>query len=278
LPQAARAPRRISALRLRPQADLNALVVIANPSDLENYRLAKVDVEGELSRAKEAMAKIEVKPIASGGAATLNNIAEQLRDGYDILFMRLRSGRIWYVPGFGDDPKGFQKWPAIQRYTQCGKCTPIIGGGVVEGLFGSMTTIARRWAETFNFPMEPYNRDDLPSVAQYLAVDQSSTAFPRDTLMDYLGRAWWNATEATCRPISRISLWPGRWRRWERSCAPATLPSLIARWPASRFRSTSQPTPTICWSRPCRRRDGTPSRISAVGTATCWIMKASPRF
>jgi len=309
-------------VRLRPQADLSALVVIANPAGLEQYGLAKVDVDGELRRAKAAMDKIAVKSLASGGAATLNKITAELRNGYDILylvchgalfdgkaqlwlendqggvartpgsdlvqrikdidqrprlmvlascqsaggddssssdsgalsalgpqlaeagipavvamqgnvsmktvaqfmpvfftellrdgqidraaavargavrerpdywaavlFMRLRSGRIWYVPGFGDDPKGFQKWPSIQRYTQSGKCTPIIGGGVVEGLFGSMRTIAQHWAETFHFPMQPYNRDDLPSVAQYLAVDQSSTAFPRDTLLDYLGRA-----------------------------------------------------------------------------------------
>jgi len=30
-----------------------------------------------------------------------------------VLFMRLRSGRIWYVPGFASDPKGFSRWPAL---------------------------------------------------------------------------------------------------------------------------------------------------------------------
>ena len=29
--------------------------------------------------------------------------------------MRLKSGRIWYVPGFGDERKGFEKWPALIR-------------------------------------------------------------------------------------------------------------------------------------------------------------------
>jgi len=29
------------------------------------------------------------------------------------LFMRLKSGKIWYVPGFGDDRQGLKQWPAL---------------------------------------------------------------------------------------------------------------------------------------------------------------------
>jgi CHAT domain len=104
-----------------------------------------------------------------------------------VLFMRLRRGRIWYVPGFADDPKGFEKWPAIQSSIQQGRCTPILGSGLVEGLFGSTRENARRWSEQYHFPMAPHNREDLPNVAQFLAVNQDPQ-FPRDALIEYLGQ------------------------------------------------------------------------------------------
>ena len=30
-----------------------------------------------------------------------------------VLFMRLKSGRIGYKPGFGEEREGLQKWPAL---------------------------------------------------------------------------------------------------------------------------------------------------------------------
>jgi hypothetical protein len=301
-------------VRLRPRSELRALVVIANPSDLAEYGLAKVDVPGELARARESMGDIPVKPLESGGTATLNKVVGELREGYDILylvchgaliegkpvlwlendsgasakewggelatrlrelaqrprlvvlascqsagtgsgqrageealcalgpvlaeagipavlamqgkvsmetvakfmpvffgelkkdgqidraiavargavrerpdswmpvlFMRLRSGRIWYVPGFADDRPGFEKWPSLFRYVRDGRCTPILGPGLIEALIGSPSDIARRWAETYQFPMAPHDREDLPHVAQYLAVNQDQR-FPREEL------------------------------------------------------------------------------------------------
>ena len=63
------------------------------------------------------------------------------------LFMRFRSGRIWYVPGFSDDRQGFEKWPALMRSIRRGQCTPIIGPGFYESMFGSPRDIAQRWSE-----------------------------------------------------------------------------------------------------------------------------------
>jgi hypothetical protein len=102
-----------------------------------------------------------------------------------VLFMRLKTGRIWYVPGFGDEHKGFEKWPALIRSIRRGQATPIIGSGLIEALVGSTREIARRWAETYHYPMEPSERDDLPQVAQYLSVNQDAS-FPCDALGDYL--------------------------------------------------------------------------------------------
>jgi hypothetical protein len=99
-----------------------------------------------------------------------------VRDRHDwwmpVLFLRLKSGRIWYVPGFFEDQQGFRKWPALIRSIERTTCTPILGPGLLEPLIGSSRDIARRWAETHQFPMAYHAREDLPQVAQYLAYDQ----------------------------------------------------------------------------------------------------------
>jgi hypothetical protein len=101
------------------------------------------------------------------------------------LFMRLKSGRVWYVPGFSDDRQGFEKWPALMKRITKGQCTPIIGPGLNEPLLGSLREIARRWAERYHYPLAPHERESLPQVAQYLAINQDSS-FPLDELEEYL--------------------------------------------------------------------------------------------
>jgi hypothetical protein len=103
------------------------------------------------------------------------------------LFMRLRSGQIWYVPGFGDERAAFEKWPAIVKNIRRGQCTPVVGAHLSDPLLGSSQDLARRWAETYRFPMAPDQRDDLPQVAQFLAVNQDRQ-FPRDELGEHLRR------------------------------------------------------------------------------------------
>jgi hypothetical protein len=310
-------------VRLRPASDLTAMVLIANPANLTEYRpegrqLAAVDVPGELARAKTGLSGIPITALASGGSATLSNLTDQLRKGYDILymvchgavidgeprvwleneagdaavvagadmvvrlkeldqrpglvvlascqsgtradgvsgdegalaalgprlaeagipavlamqgdvsmetvagfmpvffrellrdglidrataaargairdradswmpvlFMRLKSGRIWYVPGFGDDSRAFERWPALGQSIEDAQCTPILGAGLTESLLGSSREIAKRWADTYHFPMAPQDRDDLPQVAQFLAVNYGRK-FPRGELRNYL--------------------------------------------------------------------------------------------
>ncbi len=77
-------------VNLRPQSALRALIFVANPTDLAEYKLAAVDVAGEIARGREALAKIqtplEVLPAAAGEHATLNKLMERLRDGFDIVY------------------------------------------------------------------------------------------------------------------------------------------------------------------------------------------------
>lgn len=305
---------------IKPQADLKALVFIANPSNLADYSLAPVDVNGEMDHAKSALGTLAITTLDANQPATLNALAEKLRDDVDILylvahggmiegeprlflqgddgkvsvvsgsdlvtriselqnaprlvvlascqsanmttadngalaslgprlasagvsaviamqgnismqtiaqfmpvffkelqrdgqidramagaraavrdnmdawmpvlFLRLKSGRMWYVPGFGGDRNSFEKWPALLDAIRGGRCTPILGAGLVEPLLGSRREIAARWAEDYHFPLAPFSREDLPEVAQYLAVNQSPI-FPREGLGKFLQAEIW---------------------------------------------------------------------------------------
>lgn len=104
-----------------------------------------------------------------------------------VLFSRLKSNKIWYTPGFGEEGKGFEKWPAIIRSLRRGQATPILGSSLLESYVGTTREIARRWAETYQYPLEKCERDDLPQVAQFLSVNQDK-GFPRDELESYLRR------------------------------------------------------------------------------------------
>lgn len=86
-------------VRTRPQAGIRALVVVANPSNLQSYQgeearaLAPVDVVGELERAREALRPIPVTALCSTddvdcrGRPILDAMVEHLRDGYDVLYL-----------------------------------------------------------------------------------------------------------------------------------------------------------------------------------------------
>jgi len=74
-------------VRLRPKAELRALVVVANPGTSGDYGLEPIDVAGELARIKQAMAGIAVTSLAPGGAVSLNDLAAKLREEFDILYL-----------------------------------------------------------------------------------------------------------------------------------------------------------------------------------------------
>jgi hypothetical protein len=109
------------------------------------------------------------------------------------LFMRLKSGRIWYVPGFGDEQDVFEKWQSLASFVQEKTCTPILGPGLIESVLGSRSEIAIRWAEQHGYPMERYYRDALPQVAQYIITQQSPAYLPvayRGVLQDGILRRY----------------------------------------------------------------------------------------
>ena len=68
----------ISALATRPRADLKAVIVVANPDGLEDYKLVPTDVAGEVARSQTSLEGIATTVIArsiGGQAASLTNLA-----------------------------------------------------------------------------------------------------------------------------------------------------------------------------------------------------------
>jgi CHAT domain/SIR2-like domain len=111
------------------------------------------------------------------------NVRERLDSWMPVLFMRLKSGNIrWYQPGFAETKETLDNWPDLLSNLYEGTCTPILGSGLTEFLFGSRRELALRWADKYGFPMERHRREDLPQVAQFLAVTQS-LGFPRRQLI-----------------------------------------------------------------------------------------------
>jgi hypothetical protein len=191
------------------------LVVLASCESAGSGEDARSSDEGVLAALGPGLAEAGIPSVlAMQGNVTMKTVAtfmpvffeELLRDGQidravavgrgavrerhdwwvPVLFMRLKSGSLWYVPGFADDRPDFNRWPALLRHIRRNRCTPILGPDLTEHLLGSHQEIAQRWAETYNFPLEPHARDDLPQVAQYLAVNQGERYFPHEELQEYL--------------------------------------------------------------------------------------------
>ena len=102
-----------------------------------------------------------------------------------VLFMSLKRGRIWwYTPGFTGDK--FGQWPSLVNNIRKGRCTPILGSGLLESLVGSFRDIARQWAKDYKYPMAGEESEELPLVAQFIEIDQGDETFVRDQFCEAL--------------------------------------------------------------------------------------------
>ncbi len=87
------------------------------------------------------------------------------------LYLRLKSGRIWYEPGFSGTGD-FAKWKSICRRVRKGKFIPILGPDFGETLIGTTRELAGRLADAEKFPLDDEASTDLAKVTQYLSIDQ----------------------------------------------------------------------------------------------------------
>ncbi len=310
-------------VRLRPKAALQALVAVSAPPDVDKYKLAPVDLEGEMQRAQASLTGINVAVVGKEQPLTLDTLDQKLRTGIDLLylvchgilvdhqepylflqdetgqvkrvrgddfaqrisemphpprlivlascesagsgqtpaatgttlsveaalaprlanagvpaviamqgkismltikammpvffktlledgqidramavargivrdqpdawmpalFLRLRGGRIWYEPGFGQGEADTVKWKALINDIAHKRFTPIIGWGLGEAIYGSTQELAQRLAKDNHFPLAPYQLGDLPLVSQYLLVNQRSSTYPLDAIKEQM--------------------------------------------------------------------------------------------
>lgn len=103
-------------------------------------------------------------------AVARSGVSDRERDWWmPVLFTRLKLGRAWYRPEFGD--KGDMNFRALANSIKGRACTPILGSGVAgEGVLPSREQLAANLVDQWMMPIAPQNRGDLAKVAQYLSV------------------------------------------------------------------------------------------------------------
>lgn len=107
-----------------------------------------------------------------------------------VLYTRLRSGSIWYVPGFRDE-RSFGKWATMLSSVQHGRATPIIGMDLLEPLLGLSRDLASRIADKYRYTNLGADRDELARVLGYIEVDQDRHFMQdvfREAMIDALQR------------------------------------------------------------------------------------------
>lgn len=89
------------------------------------------------------------------------------------LFMRLRSGRIWYVPGFAGQRDAFEQWQSIVNFVRLGQVVPILGPDMAPQVYGEMQDLALDLAEANDYPLSVHEQNDLAKVSQYVSIRSS---------------------------------------------------------------------------------------------------------
>jgi hypothetical protein len=103
-------------------------------------------------------------------AVARSHISHREQDWWmPVLFSRLKYGRPWYKPEFGDGNDS--TFRALIHSIQAGACTPVIGSGVAgEQILPSREELARNWVDQWLMPISAQSRINLAKVAQYLSV------------------------------------------------------------------------------------------------------------
>lgn len=85
-------------IRLRPKTALHALIAVSAPTNLDKYRLAPVDLDGEIIRAQGSMGNIKVTVLGKEQPLTINTLVQELRSGIDLLYLVCHGIMVDHVP------------------------------------------------------------------------------------------------------------------------------------------------------------------------------------
>jgi hypothetical protein len=104
----------LSRLRTPPREQVTALLVVASPRDLAQYRLAPFDATAEAERIRAALGDIPAATLVSGdnaGPVTLTALTDALRFGYSLLYVICHGQLVDGVPQLAlEDETGAVEW------------------------------------------------------------------------------------------------------------------------------------------------------------------------
>src|SRR5712691_9688473 len=107
-------------VKLRPKANLKALIAVAAPSDADDWGLAQVDHAGEVARACEGLSGIEAVAFDQRQPVTMDRLMDGIREGVDIL----------YLVCHGVIPKG--KEPCLYLQNKDGRTEAVLAGALAQ--------------------------------------------------------------------------------------------------------------------------------------------------
>ncbi len=144
----------------RTRADVRALLVVANPHDLDQYDLAPIDVAAEIADARAALGALYIETLSGPGNATLDRIVAKLGEGYDILYLvchgALRADRplLWLEDEQGNSARvsgqefarAFDEMPVRPRLAVLASCQSAGNAGARTRDGGALAAIGPRLA------------------------------------------------------------------------------------------------------------------------------------
>jgi hypothetical protein len=79
-------------VKLRPRSEMKALIAVSAPANLDQYRLAAVDLPGEVARASGQLVGMSVAVAGREQPLTLKNLLDALREPVDLLYLVCHGG------------------------------------------------------------------------------------------------------------------------------------------------------------------------------------------
>lgn len=90
------------------------------------------------------------------------------------LYSRLKDGRLWYTPGFGDDQdESALPWNSICQAVHAKEIVPVLGSDLADHILGSTNDLTVALAEQNTIPIPSDSRPDLPKIAQTIEKKES---------------------------------------------------------------------------------------------------------
>jgi len=145
-----------------PVVDLTAARKIVGQTSIsgDEQRSLVAELKVRLPNADETAAVVAVLE----QLRSYPDIVESVGDEIDDLLRQYRTSK--------PDEHSSHLLDTVVKAMMAHECTPILGTGMTEWLFGTRKDHAQAWAKSFGFPLEAHRHSDLPQVAQFVAVEK----------------------------------------------------------------------------------------------------------